>query len=89
MLAEWREDKLTLCSATQIPHICRVILSIQLGVTEDKLRVVAPEVGGGFGSKLQVYGEEVLACWAARKTGKPVKWTATRTRGHGHHAPRA
>ena len=79
VLAEWREDKLTLFSATQIPHICRVILSIQLGVTEDKLRVVAPEVGGGFGSKLQVYGEEVLACWAARKTGKPVKWTATRS----------
>ncbi len=79
VLADWREDKLTLYSATQIPHICRVILSIQLGVTEEKLRVVAPEVGGGFGSKLQVYGEEVLACWAARKTGKPVKWTATRT----------
>jgi carbon-monoxide dehydrogenase large subunit len=79
VLAEWREGKLTLYSATQIPHICRVILSIQLGVTEDKIRVVAPEVGGGFGSKLQVYGEEVLACWAARKTGKPVKWTATRS----------
>jgi carbon-monoxide dehydrogenase large subunit len=79
VLAEWREGKLTLWSATQIPHICRVILSIQLGLTEDKIRVVAPEVGGGFGSKLQVYGEEVLACWLARKTGKPVKWTATRS----------
>ena len=79
VLAEWREGKLTLYSATQIPHICRVILSIQLGISEDKIRVVAPEVGGGFGSKLQVYGEEVLACWASRKTGKAVKWTASRS----------
>jgi aerobic carbon-monoxide dehydrogenase large subunit len=78
-LAEWREGKLTLWSATQIPHIARVILSIQLGLTEDKIRVVAPEVGGGFGSKLQVYGEEVLACWCAMRTGRPVKWTATRS----------
>jgi len=78
-LADWREGKLTLWSSTQIPHICRVIMSIQLGVTEDKIRVVAPEVGGGFGSKLQVYGEEVLACWCARKLGRPVKWTATRS----------
>jgi carbon-monoxide dehydrogenase large subunit len=79
VLAEWRQGKLTMWSSTQIPHIARVILSIQLGITEDKIRVVAPEVGGGFGSKLQVYGEEVLACWCARRTGKPVKWNATRT----------
>lgn len=78
-LAEWREDHLTLWSSTQIPHIARVILSIQLGISEEKIRVVAPEVGGGFGSKLQVYGEEVLVAWCARKTGRPVKWTATRT----------
>jgi aerobic carbon-monoxide dehydrogenase large subunit len=78
-MAEWREGRLTIWSATQIPHIARVILSIQLGVSEEKIRVVAPEVGGGFGSKLQVYGEEVLVAWAARKTGKPVKWIATRS----------
>jgi carbon-monoxide dehydrogenase large subunit len=78
-LAEWREGKLTMWSATQIPHIARIILCIQLGITEEKIRVVAPEVGGGFGSKLQVYGEEVLVCWLARKLGRPVKWTATRT----------
>jgi carbon-monoxide dehydrogenase large subunit len=78
-MAEWREGRLTLWSSTQIPHIARVILSIQLGISEEKIRVVAPEVGGGFGSKLQVYGEEVLVAWCARKTGKPVKWTATRT----------
>jgi aerobic carbon-monoxide dehydrogenase large subunit len=78
-LAEWREGKLTMWSATQIPHIARVVLSIQMGLTEDKIRVVAPEVGGGFGSKLQVYGEEVLVCWCARRLGRPVKWTATRS----------
>jgi carbon-monoxide dehydrogenase large subunit len=79
VLADWREGKLTLWSATQIPHITRVILSIQLGISEEKIRVVAPEVGGGFGSKLQVYGEEVLACWASRRLDRPVKWTATRS----------
>ena len=78
-LGEWREGRLTLWSATQIPHIARVILSIQLGISEEKIRVIAPEVGGGFGSKLQVYPEEVLVAWCARKTGKPVKWTATRS----------
>jgi carbon-monoxide dehydrogenase large subunit len=78
-MAEWREGRLTLWSSTQIPHIARVVLSIQLGISEEKIRVVAPEVGGGFGSKLQVYGEEVLVAWCARKTGKPVKWTATRS----------
>ena len=88
-LAEWRQGKLTLWSSTQIPHIARVILSIQLGITEDKIRVVAPEVGGGFGSKLQVYGEEVLACWCAIKTGMPVKWTATRSDEMAVDAPRA
>jgi carbon-monoxide dehydrogenase large subunit len=79
VLADWRAGALTLFSATQIPHICRVLLAIQLGISEEKIRVVAPEVGGGFGSKLQVYGEEVLACWCARKLRRPVKWTATRS----------
>jgi len=78
-LAEWREGRLTLRSSTQIPHIARVILSIQLGLSEERIRVIAPEVGGGFGSKLQVYGEEVLVAWCARRTGRPVKWTATRS----------
>ncbi|HSD77379.1 MAG TPA: xanthine dehydrogenase family protein molybdopterin-binding subunit [Solirubrobacteraceae bacterium] len=78
-MAEWREGRLNLWSATQIPHIARVILSIQLGISEDKIRVVAPDVGGGFGSKLQVYGEEVLVAWCARRLNRPVKWTATRS----------
>ena len=47
-------------------------------MSEDRIRVIAPDVGGGFGVKLQVYGEEVIAAWAARKLGRPVKWTETR-----------
>ncbi len=78
-VAEWREGRLTLWSSTQIPHIARIILSIQLGVSEEKIRVIAPEVGGGFGSKLQVYLEEVLVAWCAKRTNRPVKWTATRS----------
>jgi carbon-monoxide dehydrogenase large subunit len=78
-IAEWRADRLTFWSSTQIPHIARVVLSIQLGISEDRIRVVAPEVGGGFGSKLQVYGEEVLACYCSRRLNRPVKWIATRS----------
>jgi len=78
-LAEWREGKLTLWSATQVPHVLRWGLCIQLGIGEDKIRVVAPEVGGGFGAKLNVYPEEVMICWLARKLDRPIKWTATRS----------
>ncbi|MGV4980636.1 xanthine dehydrogenase family protein molybdopterin-binding subunit [Streptomyces sp. NRAIS4] len=71
----------TVYSATQIPHILRVMLSVVTGVPEQKLRVIAPDVGGGFGSKLQVYGEEALALAVARKLGRPVKWTESRSEG--------
>jgi carbon-monoxide dehydrogenase large subunit len=79
VLADWRAGSLTMWSATQIPHIARVILAIELGISEDRIRVIAPEVGGGFGSKLQVYNEETLVCWCAKKLGRAVKWTATRS----------
>ncbi|GAA0920777.1 xanthine dehydrogenase family protein molybdopterin-binding subunit [Streptomyces thermoalcalitolerans] len=77
----------TVYSATQIPHILRIMLSTVTGVPEHKLRVVAPDVGGGFGSKLQVYGEEALALAIARKLGRPVKWTESRSEGYlaTHH----
>lgn len=71
----------TLYSATQIPHILRIMLSVVTGVPEHKLRVVAPDVGGGFGSKLQVYGEEAIALAVARELGRPVKWTESRSEG--------
>jgi carbon-monoxide dehydrogenase large subunit len=78
-IADPRGDELTIWSSTQVPHIARFILSGMLGMPEDKLRVIAPNVGGGFGAKLQVYGEEVLVPLLARRLGRPVKWTETRT----------
>jgi carbon-monoxide dehydrogenase large subunit len=68
----------TLITATQIPHIARVGLSLATGIEQNKLRIIAPDVGGGFGSKLNVYAEEALALALARKTGRPVKWIEDR-----------
>ncbi len=68
------EDTLTVWSSTQIPHILKTQLAIMSGVDEARCRVITPEVGGAFGSKLNVYGEEALACFASRRAGKPVKW---------------
>jgi aerobic carbon-monoxide dehydrogenase large subunit len=78
-LAEWHGDRVTLWSTTQIPHILRLQLAVMLGIAEDRLRVVAPDVGGAFGTKLNVYGEEVLLVWLTRKLNRPVKWTETRS----------
>jgi len=75
-------DEFTLWSATQIPHVLKVMLALVTGIGEHKLRVIAPDVGGGFGSKLQVTAEEVLALLLARKLGRPVKWTETRSEGN-------
>jgi len=72
----------TMWSTTQVPHIARVLLSGLVGIPEAKLRVVAPDVGGGFGSKLNVYAEEALALAIARRLGRPVKWTETRSEGY-------
>jgi carbon-monoxide dehydrogenase large subunit len=79
ILADPHGENITLYSATQIPHIARFILSLVTGVAEDKLRIVAPDVGGGFGAKLQVYPEEALMVALARRLGKPVKWIETRS----------
>jgi carbon-monoxide dehydrogenase large subunit len=79
VLADYRAGSLTLWTSTQVPHFVRLFMALLLGLTEDHVRVIAPEVGGGFGSKLQIYGEELLACWASRKLGAPVKWIETRT----------
>ncbi|MFM7253808.1 MAG: xanthine dehydrogenase family protein molybdopterin-binding subunit, partial [Ilumatobacteraceae bacterium] len=70
---------ITLYSATQIPHILKVMVSLTLGIPEHQMRVVAPAVGGGFGSKLDVYAEELLAVALARKHGTPVRWNETRS----------
>jgi aerobic carbon-monoxide dehydrogenase large subunit len=81
VLAEYRAGRLTVWSSTQVPHFLRLNLAALLGIGEDRVRVIAPEVGGGFGSKLQIYAEEVGCAWAARKLGRPVKWIETRTEG--------
>ncbi|MGY1811401.1 xanthine dehydrogenase family protein molybdopterin-binding subunit [Blastococcus sp. SYSU D00820] len=72
-------DNYTMWSATQIPHILRVMAAMVTGIPEHKLRVIAPDVGGGFGGKLQVNPEEILCLLVARRLGKPVKWTETRS----------
>ena len=68
------EGELTVWSSTQIPHLLRTQLALMIGIPENKLRVITPEVGGGFGSKLNVYAEEALLGWIAMQIGKPVKW---------------
>ena len=78
VLADCRAGQLTVWSATQVPHFVRLFMALMLGMSEEKVRVIAPEVGGGFGAKLQMTGEEVMCAWASRKLGWPVKWIATR-----------
>lgn len=80
-------EQITMWSATQIPHILRFLLAATTGVPESKIRVIAPDVGGGFGGKLQTTPEEWLAWAIARRLGKPVKYTETRSESlmAGHH----
>ncbi len=72
-------DEITIWSATQVPHVLRVLLTLVTGIPEQNLRVIAPDVGGGFGGKLQCYREEILCTQLAKKLGRPVKWTETRS----------
>jgi carbon-monoxide dehydrogenase large subunit len=80
-------EEVTLWSSTQIPHIVRTLLALTTGIPEQDIRVIAPDVGGGFGSKLEFIAEEVLTVLAARKVGRPVKWMESRSEGNmaGHH----
>ncbi|MFB9206965.1 xanthine dehydrogenase family protein molybdopterin-binding subunit [Nonomuraea spiralis] len=82
VLADTDGESFTIYTSTQIPHILRVMLAVVTGIPEHDLRVIAPDVGGGFGSKLQVTAEEVLCLLMARKLGKPVKWTESRSEGN-------
>jgi len=72
-------EQITMWSATQVPHIVRFALAATTGVPESKIRVIAPDVGGGFGGKLQVTPEEWIAWAVGRRLGKPVKYTETRS----------
>ncbi len=79
---EPRGGGFTVYTSTQVPHFVKDVLSAMCGVPEIKLRVVAPDVGGGFGSKLNVYSEEVLALVLTRKLGVPIKWIEDRSENH-------
>ncbi|HZR93082.1 MAG TPA: molybdopterin cofactor-binding domain-containing protein [Gaiellaceae bacterium] len=68
-------------TSTQAPHILRTAFSLVLGIPEAKIRVIAPDVGGGFGSKVEVYAEDMIVIALARKLGRPVKWTEERSEG--------
>jgi aerobic carbon-monoxide dehydrogenase large subunit len=72
-------EQITMWSSTQIPHITRFLLAATTGTSESKIRVIAPDVGGGFGGKLQTTPEEWLTFLAAKRTGRPVKYTETRS----------
>ncbi|AZO74946.1 MULTISPECIES: xanthine dehydrogenase family protein molybdopterin-binding subunit [unclassified Mesorhizobium] len=74
------EDHYTCWTTSQNPHLARLVMSAFYNVApENKLRVIAPDVGGGFGSKIYIYPEEIVCLWASKKTGVPVKWVADRT----------
>jgi carbon-monoxide dehydrogenase large subunit len=77
----------TVWSSTQIPHLLRTTLALTLGVSESQLQVIAPDVGGGFGSKLDVYPEEAICLAIARRLGRPVKWVEERSENYlaTHH----
>ena len=91
VLADGGVGKLTLYSSTQVPHHIRRTVSEQLGLPQTAIRLIAPDVGGGFGYKGKHYPEETIIAWAARRLRRPVKWVATRSecfvsdyQGRGH-----
>lgn len=95
VLAHWDEgpQKLTLWTSTQVPHLVKQSVAQCLSLSEIRIRVIAPEVGGGFGAKIPVYAEECLIPWISKQLRRPVKWSETRTenlmgtthgRGHIH-----
>ena len=72
-------ESFTLWTTSQNPHVARLVLSAFIGIApEHKFRVIAPDVGGGFGSKIFIYPEETVCIWASKKVGRPVRWTAER-----------
>jgi len=74
------EEHFTLYTTSQNPHVARLVLSAFYNIApENKLRVIAPDVGGGFGSKIFIYPEEMVALWASKRVGRPVRWTGDRT----------
>jgi carbon-monoxide dehydrogenase large subunit len=87
VVADPTGEQLTIWTSTQVPHFVRIFTAAVLGIPESKIRVIAPDVGGGFGGKLQFTPEEVITVLAARHTGKPCKYTETRSESlvSAHH----
>ena len=84
-VAEWNNatEKLRLWMTSQNPHLHRMLLSAgTLGIPENKIQVIAPEVGGGFGSKIYHYPDEAVTAWCSMQLGRPVKWRASRSEGY-------
>jgi carbon-monoxide dehydrogenase large subunit len=81
VVADWvpASDTLTIYSSTQVPHFLRTFIAIVCGVSEAKVRAIAPDVGGGFGGKLNAYAEEFIAAAVSRKLGVPIKWIEERS----------
>ncbi len=81
IIADWitSSDELTFYTSTQVPHFVRTFVSAICGIPESKVRVIAPDVGGGFGSKIDVYAEEFVLAQVSRLTSRPVKWIETRS----------
>ncbi len=75
------DGTLTVWNSTQVPHLLRTLLAATLRIPEQKIRVIAPEVGGGFGCKANFYPEDALACVLSLRAGRPVKWIETRAEG--------
>ena len=87
-VASWRDDELTFWVSTQTPHRVRDDLGAVFGMPLDRIRVIAPDVGGGFGAKIGDYPDELLVAWLARRFGRPLKWVESRSEsmvamGHG------
>jgi len=80
VLVDWNTgyDSVEMWSSSQIPHAVAGAIGMTFGIPSNKVRVVAPEVGGGFGVKLNVYPDEILCCFASRELSRPVRWTETR-----------
>ena len=89
MIADWDGDALTVWASSQTPSILRTGLATALGLAQSRVRVIVPDVGGGFGLKVHVLPEDVAVAAAARRLGRPVKWVEERRRTSRAGDPRA